>query len=40
MNPKIYFCGKPRQLKALLSYLVLTYGKDARISDLVQVICR
>ena len=36
----IHFCGKKKQLKALLQYLLERYGRDAKVADLPQVVCR
>jgi hypothetical protein len=36
----IYFKGKPRQLKALLQWLLQTWGPGREIRDLPDVVCR
>ena len=35
----ISFCGKKKQLKALMQYLILRYGRDARVKDIPRVVC-
>ena len=36
----VHFFGKKRQLKALLQYLLERYGRDAKVSDIPQIVCR
>lgn len=36
----VYFCGKKKQLRELMKYLMRRYGRDARVADMPLVVCR